>query len=111
MNKIFRRNTPIPFGSDPSLAPFASRIAARKQRVEDLLAKLTGNVITIADFATGHEYFGLHRTREKWIFRAFAKFGKDTGACALTFETTKTAVQRFALFQSHFCHSFSLPSR
>ena len=72
MNKIFRRNTPIPFGSDPSLAPFASRIAARKQRVEELLAKLTGNVITAADFATGHEYFGLHRTRGKWIFREWA---------------------------------------
>ena len=72
MKKNLCLNVPIPFGSDPSLEPFAPQIAARHQRTERVLQKLTENKITIEDFASGHEYFGLHRTRGKWIFREWA---------------------------------------
>ena len=72
MKKNLCLNVPIPFGSDPSLEPFAPQIAARRQRTERVLQKLTENKITIEDFASGHEYFGLHRTRGKWIFREWA---------------------------------------
>ena len=72
MKKNMCLNVPIPFGSDPNLDPFAPRIAARRSRVEQLLQKLTGNKISISDFASGHEYFGLHKTKEKWIFREWA---------------------------------------
>ena len=72
MKKNFCQNVPIPFGSDPCLEPFAPQIAQRRERVKELLFKLTDNKITIGDFASGHEYFGLHRTENKWIFREWA---------------------------------------
>ena len=72
MKNNFCANTPIPFGSDPALAAFAPKLAERRARKERLLQKLTGGAISIADFASGHEYFGLHRTQTKWIFREWA---------------------------------------
>ena len=72
MKKNFCPNDPIPFGSDPSLEPFAPQIAARRNRVEQILQKLTGGAISIGDFASGHHYLGLHKTKEKWIFREWA---------------------------------------
>ena len=77
MKKNLCLNVPIPFGSDPSLEPFAPQIAARHQRTERVLQKLTENKITIEDFASGHEYFGLHRTRGKWIFREMSMVALD----------------------------------
>jgi 1,4-alpha-glucan branching enzyme len=34
--------------------------------------RLTQNKISLADFASGHEYFGLHFHKNKWIFREWA---------------------------------------
>ena len=65
-------NIPITFGSDPALAAFAPKLTERRNRKDQLLQKLTGGAISIADFASGHEYFGLHRTQTKWIFREWA---------------------------------------
>ena len=72
MKKNLCLNRPIPFGTDPTLQNFIPQIEARRNRVEQLLLKLTGGKISISDFASGHEYFGLHRTKEKWIFREWA---------------------------------------
>ena len=72
MKKNLCLNVPIPFGSDPSLEPFAAPIAARREHIEKLLQKLTGGKSTIEEFASGHEYFGLHREKDKWIFREWA---------------------------------------
>ena len=72
MKKNLCLNRPIPFGSDPSLDAFAPQIAARRKRVEQQLLKLTGNRIPLKDFASGHEFFGLHRTESGWVFREWA---------------------------------------
>ena len=72
MKKNLCLNQPIPFGTDPTLENFIPQITARRNRVEQLLHKLTGGKISISDFASGHEYFGLHRTKDKWIFREWA---------------------------------------
>ena len=61
MKKNLCLNRPIPFGSDPALDAFAPQIAARRERVRQLWLKLTGNRIPLQEFATGHEFFGLHR--------------------------------------------------
>ncbi len=34
--------------------------------------RLTGGKASIADFASGHEYFGLHRSGTRWVFREWA---------------------------------------
>ena len=72
MKKNLCLNRPIPFGSDPALDAFAPQIAARRERVRQLWLKLTGNRIPLQEFATGHEFFGLHRMEDKWIFREWA---------------------------------------
>ncbi len=72
MKKNICRNHPIPFGTDPALEPFAPQLAARRARTEQLLQKLTGSRISISDFASGHEYFGLHATETGWVFREWA---------------------------------------
>lgn len=57
---------------DPWLKPFAPVINQRLERVENARARLTDNRMSLADFASGHEYFGLHRTAEGWVFREWA---------------------------------------
>ncbi len=57
---------------DPGLAPFAAVIAQRMQRTRKTSAELTGQAQSLMDFAAGHEYFGLHRKPEQWVFREWA---------------------------------------
>ena len=59
--------------NDPWLEPFADAINGRHQHAIDKENELTGGgKKTLADFATGHLYFGLHRTKDGWIFREWA---------------------------------------
>ena len=50
--------------------------------------------------------FGLLLTLYAGLFvmLSLAKFGKDTGSCALALEPTQSTVKGFALFQLYFCH-------
>ena len=63
--------------NDPWLEPFAPAIEGRYQRVLDKELELTGGKMTLTDFASGHMYFGLHRTRKGWVFREWAPNAKD----------------------------------
>ena len=67
-----RENVPEPLGSDPYLAPYLTRLAERKKRADDLEKRLTEGKIDLADFASAHEYYGLHRKRDGWVFREYA---------------------------------------
>ena len=59
--------------NDPWLEPFADAINGRHQHAIDKEKELTGGgKKTLADFATGHLYFGLHQTKDGWIFREWA---------------------------------------
>ena len=69
-------NEPETFGSDPYLAPFKTVLLERKQYAEALEKRLTGGKCSIEDFSSGHEYFGLHYKRGKWIFREWAPLAK-----------------------------------
>ena len=57
---------------DPYLKPYAKIIASRLLKIETTEARLTGGKITLADFASGHEFFGLHYQDNQWIFREWA---------------------------------------
>ena len=65
-------STPRLVQDDPYLAPYAESIARRIQLTKEMETRLTGGKITLADFAAGHEYFGLHRQGEEWILREWA---------------------------------------
>ncbi|NDW12719.1 1,4-alpha-glucan-branching enzyme [Bacteroides sp. 214] len=59
--------------NDPWLEPFNSAIEGRHQHALDKIAELTnGGKETLAQFASGHLYFGLHCTKEGWVFREWA---------------------------------------
>lgn len=59
--------------NDPWLAPFNEAIEGRHSYYLKRLSDLTQNgKITLSDFATGHLWFGLHRTDEGWVLREWA---------------------------------------
>lgn len=64
--------------NDPWLEPFAPAIEGRHQHAIDKENELTGGgKKTLADFATGHLYFGLHQTKDGWVFREWAPNAKQ----------------------------------
>jgi 1,4-alpha-glucan branching enzyme len=59
------------YHSDPWLNPFTEII---DRRIDKCLLKeklLIGDG-TLSDFAMGHHYYGLHRTKDSWVFREWA---------------------------------------
>jgi 1,4-alpha-glucan branching enzyme len=57
---------------DPYLAPYSEALLRRIRLVMETEHRLTGGKISLADFASGHEFFGLHRTASGWVFREWA---------------------------------------
>ncbi len=58
--------------NDPYLRPYAHVLKCRIQKIKDVEKSLTGNSNSLADFASGHEYFGLHFCDHEWVFREWA---------------------------------------
>jgi len=68
-----RANRPEPLGSDPYLAPYLSCLAERRRRADELERRLTVGTRSLADFASAHEYYGLHRRKDgSFTFREYA---------------------------------------
>jgi 1,4-alpha-glucan branching enzyme len=61
---------------DPYLKPYSSAIKKRAEKINALEKRLTNGNISLADFASGHEYFGLHLRDDKWVFREWAPNAK-----------------------------------
>lgn len=57
---------------DPYLTPYLPQIQARADRAAAMEQMLCGKRVRLVDFASGHEYFGLHRREDRWIFREWA---------------------------------------
>ena len=62
-------NAPSPLADDLCLAQYAEILAERKTAAERLAKRLAGKGKTLGDFASGHEYYGLHFKEGRWIFR------------------------------------------
>jgi len=58
--------------ADPYLKPFENRLRKRLLYIDGTETRLTGGKLDLADFAAGHEYFGLHRRDGEWILREWA---------------------------------------
>lgn len=57
---------------DPYLAPFTEVIRARLIKIEERVHQLTDRHLSLTDFASAHEFFGLHQKSGEWIFREWA---------------------------------------
>ncbi len=57
---------------DPYLRPYERVLRRRIKRINKWEKKLTKGKISLVDFASGHEYFGLHFHKNEWIFREWA---------------------------------------
>ena len=58
--------------ADSYLAPFSDQIRHRLEHIEETEHILTQGKKSLAEFASGHEYFGLHFQRGEWVFREWA---------------------------------------
>lgn len=57
---------------DPLLQPYAEHIHRRLNAVDAAEGRLTQGRMSLADFASGHEFFGLHFRNNVWVFREWA---------------------------------------
>jgi 1,4-alpha-glucan branching enzyme len=64
--------TPVIVEKDPWLGPYAEIIYRRTSKALDKEKELSGESLTLSDFATGYLYFGLHLTAEGWVVREWA---------------------------------------
>ena len=74
-----RARRPTPANSIPALVrndrclkPYIENIRRRIAFCAETEQRLTGGKMTLADFASGHEYFGLHLKGEEWVLREWA---------------------------------------
>jgi len=57
---------------DPCLAPYEEILQRRLRTIDAREQMLTGGKMSLAEFASGHEYFGMHLQQSEWIFREWA---------------------------------------
>ncbi len=57
---------------DQYLQPYAEAIKGRKMNAFRRAEELTGGKETLAEWASAHDYFGLHKTKKGWVFREWA---------------------------------------
>ncbi|MGD8367792.1 MAG: alpha amylase C-terminal domain-containing protein [Desulfobacterales bacterium] len=57
---------------DPLLLPYGDVLRRRRSAVAKRRRHLTGDRQTLEDFASGHEFFGLHFRDGGWVFREWA---------------------------------------
>jgi len=57
---------------DPYLAPYAEVIRKRSEGALRRLESLSKTPGSLSEFACAHEYYGLHKTADGWIFREWA---------------------------------------
>ena len=63
---------------DGWLEPYEEAIRGRHEHALWKISQLTQNgKRTLSDFATGHLYFGLHKTGYGWVFREWAPNATD----------------------------------
>lgn len=58
--------------SDSHLLPYKECIRRRVQQVIETEHRITGGQMDLSDFASGHEYFGMHFQDGHWVFREWA---------------------------------------
>jgi 1,4-alpha-glucan branching enzyme len=65
-------NKTSPLLDDPWIEPYKGHIKYRERNIIEAEKRLTGGKTNLADFASGHEYYGLHFKKGQWVFREWA---------------------------------------
>ena len=66
-------NAPLPLSADPWLRPYSGTLERRQAHFAAVRRRLLGDgADNLADFASAHEYYGLHRWDGGWVFREWA---------------------------------------
>ncbi len=65
------RKERLRLSDDPYLTPYTDALVGRAEHTRQMIEQLSGSG-SLADFASGHEYYGLHKTDSHWIFRDWA---------------------------------------
>ncbi len=65
-------NSVKPLYGDTMLGRYRDDLNRRSAMMLAMERRLTGDKISLADFASGHEYYGLHFHEDKWVFREWA---------------------------------------
>ncbi|MGL4851456.1 MAG: alpha amylase C-terminal domain-containing protein [Phocaeicola sp.] len=64
--------------NDPWLEPYSKAIEGRYAEAIRKENELTNKgKCTLSEFASGHLYFGMHRTKKEWVFREWAPNAKE----------------------------------
>ncbi len=63
--------------ADHLLSPYRDQLRRRIQLACETERRLTSGRMDLADFASGHEYFGLHFKNDRWVFREYAPHATD----------------------------------
>ncbi len=66
---------------DPWLEPYSAAIEGRHNHALQKENSLTGGNVPLSSFAMGHEWYGLHRETDRWVFREWAP--NAAGACLI----------------------------
>ncbi len=80
---------------DPYLLPHKDEIQKRLKKIDDREYQLTKGHQNLSDWASGHEYFGLHYEGDEWVFREWAP--NATAIFLLSERSDWTAQKQFAL--------------
>ncbi len=57
---------------DPWLKPYAQDIDLRMNRFADIRRALLGGDKSLSEIANGHLWYGIHKTRDGWVYREWA---------------------------------------
>ena len=57
---------------DVFLKPFQDELVLRENYVRNFKNRITENKMSLEEFSNAHEYFGLHKKNDHWIFREWA---------------------------------------
>ncbi|MBQ8868580.1 MAG: alpha amylase C-terminal domain-containing protein [Oscillospiraceae bacterium] len=60
------------FKIDPYLKPFKKDIDLRMESFAQKKNELLSGAASLCDFANGYEYFGVHKTKNGWVYREWA---------------------------------------
>ena len=60
------------FSCDPLLKNYKKDLLLRQERLEETLLRILPEGGSLSDFATGHLYFGFHKTDDGWYYREWA---------------------------------------
>ena len=73
IDAIIRRR----LSADPLLEPYRDHIRRRIQQADEMERRLTSGQTDLVDFASGHEYFGMHFRKGRWVFREWAPNARE----------------------------------